>query len=99
MGLESLELLGGCFDELQGAVSGIVLAHLGDQLGVVLEEKLDIDSLALLVTEERNKDFEHLGEGSWVVVLKDCVDLRDKILGDSIDLLAHLLLEDVGLLA
>ena len=40
-----------------------MLAHLGDQLGVVLEEKLDIDSLALLVTEERNKDFEHLGKG------------------------------------
>ena len=76
-----------------------MLAHLGDQLGVVFEEKLDIDSLALLVTEERNKDFEHLGKGSWVVVLKDVIDLSDKILGDSIDLLAHLLLEDVGLLA
>ena len=49
-------------DSLQVAVGSFVLGHLGDQLCMVLEEKLNIDWLGvLLVAEEGDEDFESFG--------------------------------------
>ena len=72
---KSIKLLEGVFDNLQIDGGGLCLGHLRDELGSVLEEKLDVSgSRSWLVAEESDEDLEGLAERLWAVVLQDMVD-------------------------
>ena len=93
MALQALELFVDLLDKFEADGRSFVLAHLRDQFLVVQEEELYVDRLALFVSQEGNKVFEHRRERSRVVILKDLIDLVDNVLGDVSDLVLHLLLQ------
>lgn len=60
MALQALELQILLLDKFEVDGRSFMLAHLGDQLLVIQEEELHVDSLALFVSQECDKGFEHL---------------------------------------
>lgn len=60
LALQALELQILLLDKFEVDGRSFMLAHLGDQFLVVQEEELHVDSLALFVSQERDKGFEHL---------------------------------------
>ena len=96
--LHALQLEVHLFDEIERDGGRLVLAHLRDELGVVLEEELHVDGLAILVAQKSDEHLEHLGKCLRVGIFEDIVDLGDDILGDRSQVLLHLLLERARLL-
>lgn len=60
LALQALELQILLLDKFEVDGRSFMLAHLGDQFLVVQEEELHVDSLALFVSQECDKGFEHL---------------------------------------
>jgi len=60
-----------------------MLAHLGNKLGVVQEEELDICGLCVgIVSEKSNEHLEHFGEYFGARIGEDLVNLLNDLWGN-----------------